>query len=68
MKRSGLRFEICLLIKGVKLSRTIFFVFGKFCLTSRILLVSVLLSALVERFYPQKLEVEVQIVDILVSI
>ena len=42
---------ILLLIKGVKLQRNKRLIFNKFCLTIRIVLVSVLLSASVERFF-----------------
>ena len=42
---------ILLLIKGVKSPRKKSLIFDKFCLTSRIFLVSVLLSALVERCF-----------------
>ena len=40
---------ILLLIRGVKSPRNLFLIFDKFCLTSRIFLVLVLLSASVER-------------------
>ena len=46
---------ILLLTKGVKLSRKKSLIFDKFCLTSRILLVSVLLSALVERCFVSRM-------------
>ena len=39
-----------LLILGVKLARIFYLIFCKFCLTSTVFLVSVLLSALVKRF------------------
>ena len=46
-----------LLIKGVKLPhRKKVFFFGKFCFTSRIFLVSVLLSASVEKFFVSRLQ------------
>ena len=57
MERSGLRFENFSLIKGVKLPRKKKVCFcGKFCLPSRIFLVSVLLSALFERFFVSRMQ------------